>query len=111
MQDIILTNKYSHDGDILEAKQIWVYEVLVALGAEENILAEEENDFVKQHLSTLGIEVWNKVDEVDILRNDKLVAQWKKPKLIVKTDKDGQYYEIHLKQWALPFQMNRRKNE
>jgi hypothetical protein len=51
--------------------------------------------------------VWDKVSgEVDILRKGKLVAQWKQPKLkLIKEAPGKYYYEIHLNEWALPFQM------
>jgi hypothetical protein len=106
MSTIILADRRDEQKVISEEKEIWVYNILVALGADEDILAEIKKEDMSEYLSMLELEVWNKVSgEVDIFRKGKLVAQWKQPilKLIKKVPK--YYYEIHLNEWALPFQM------
>lgn len=108
MSEIILVNSEDVTSTIEEERSIWVIKVLKAFGANENRL---QDDDVKEYLMGLKLELWNNLADqtVDILRDGKLVAQWKVPKLIRKKETNGYYYEIHLNEWAVPFQMNRRK--
>ena len=110
MSSIILADRYDEQNIINEEKTIWVYDVLVALGADEDVLSSIEEDKMSEYLSILEMEVWNNFDgTVDIYRKGKLVAQWKVPKLkLIKEAKGKYYYEIHLDEWALPFQIKRR---
>lgn len=108
MSEIILVNIEDLTDTIEEEKTSWTFKVLKAFGAKEERL--KEND-VKEYLISLKLEVWDNLSErtIDIFRDKKLVAQWKPPKLIRKRENDEYYYEIHLNEWALPFQMSRRK--
>lgn len=106
MSTIILADRRDEQKVINEEKEIWVYDVLVALGADEDILAEIEKKDMSEYLSILELEVWDKINgEIDIFRKKKLVAQWKQPKLKLIKKALECYYEIHLNEWALPFQM------
>jgi len=107
MSSVILADKRDEQKIINEEREIWVFNVLVALGADEDILVEIKKEDMSEYLAIMELEVWDKVNgEVDILRKGKLVAQWKQPKLVlVKEVPDKYYYEIHLNEWALPFQM------
>lgn len=109
MSSIILADRCDLQRIIKEEKKDWVYNVLIALGADKNILASNED--ISEYLSLLEIEVWDNIsaNTVDISRKGKLVAQWKIPKFkLVKEGKNKFYYEIQLNEWALPFQMRRR---
>jgi hypothetical protein len=109
MIDFILINTEDLTDTVKEEKQLWLIKVLVALGAREDLLNEDDR---RDHLSSIGLEVWSNVkdDSIDIFRYNKLVAQWKTPKLIkVKEGKGKFYYEIHLNEWALPFQIKTRR--
>ena len=109
MGSIILADRGDENKIIEEEKQLWVYKVLLALGANEEVLGEAEDAEVREYLSALNLEIWNKYDgSIDILRGDKIVAQWKPPELILIKDKPKWYYEIHIQEWALPFQMENR---
>jgi hypothetical protein len=106
--EIILVNSEDVTDTIEEEKRNWALKVLKAFGANEKRLQEDD---VKEYLMSLKLELWNNLSDqtIDILRDGKLVAQWKVPKLIRKKENNGFYYEIHLNEWALPFQMNRRR--
>ncbi|MFA5048781.1 MAG: hypothetical protein WC516_07180 [Patescibacteria group bacterium] len=110
MSDIILVNRGNEQKVIVEEKEKWVYQVLFALGVAEEILVELSNREVVDFLNTVGIEIFDGLGEasIKIWKNEKLVAEWKAPKLILKKEKDEYYYEIHLNEWALPFQMARK---
>lgn len=109
MNNIILVNKEDLFETIEEEKSIWVFEVLVALGIEEDKLANLSDWDLKIFLAQNEIEIWGKPKgEVDILRSDKLVAQWKEPKFVVKSDEEGKFYEVKLNHWALPFQVKKK---
>lgn len=108
MSEIILVNTEDVTDTIQEEKSSWVNKVLVALGANEERLKEYD---AREYLMGLQLEVWNNLPDgtVDIHRDGKLVAQWKVPKLIkIKEEKNKYYYEIHLNEWALPFQIRRK---
>lgn len=108
MSEIILVNTEDLTKTIEEEKDLWVDKVVVALGANRDRLKDDD---VKDYLMSLRLEVWSNLSDgtVDILRDGKLVGQWKAPKLIKRKEPNESYYEIHLNEWALPFQMQRRK--
>lgn len=109
MSSIILADRCDLQNILKEEKKNWVYNVLVALGADKDILVSNKD--MSEYLSLLEIEVWNNIgtNAVDIFRKGKLVAQWKNPKFrLIKEEKNKYYYEIQLNEWALPFQMKRR---
>jgi len=110
MSSVILADRYDAQNIIDEEKEVWVYNVLVALGADEDILTSIPKEEMSEYLSLLEMEVWNNANStVDIFRKGKLVAQWKVPKLkLIKEGRNKYYYEIQLDEWALPFQMQRR---
>jgi len=110
MSSIILADRYDEQKIISEEKEIWVYNVLVALGADEDILSSIPKKDMAEYLTLLEMEVWDNVDStIDIYRKGKLVAQWKIPKLkLIREGKNKYYYEIQLDEWALPFQMQRK---
>ena len=110
MSSIVLANKGSEQKIIEEEKAEWVFQVLLGLGVPEEILVELSYEEIINYLDSIGIEIFNSVEEVEIIREDKIVAQWKSPKLIlIKEGPKKYYYEIHLNEWALPFQMSWRK--
>lgn len=106
----IITERYNEKKVINEEKEKWIKKVLVALGADEDILNSlKKEDFIG-YFSILEIEVWRNYDDtVNIIKKGKLVAQWKIPniKLIKKNNK--LYCEIKFNNWALPFQINNKK--
>lgn len=111
MSDTILADKGDEQKVISEEKAEWVFQVLLGLGVAEDILVKLSNEDIVNYLATIGIEIFNiKNESIDIFRENKLVAQWKQPKLIlIKEGSRKYYYEIHLNEWALPFQMQKRK--
>lgn len=113
MGSIILSNRGDEQKIIQEEKSEWVFQVLLGLGVAEEILIELSNEDIVNYLESIRIEVISNIssDGVDIYREEKIVAQWKKPKLIlIKEKRNKYYYEIHLNEWALPFQMKKRKH-
>jgi len=112
MSNIILVNRGEEQKVIKEEKEEWIYQVLMALGIAEEILVELNNEDLISYLTSLGIEIFDNYDEsIDIYRNGKTVAQWKEPKLIMRKEDKQYYYEIHLDEWALPFQMEKRRKK
>lgn len=114
---IILADRTDELPAVEEERQAWLQKVLVALGADKDII-KDNTIGAKNHIESLGLDVVLKRDEIDIFRyefeeidgrfveKDKyLVAQWFEPKFILKTDGKDKYYEIHIDEWALPFQM------
>lgn len=108
---IILANRFEEQKVIEEERDLWVFNVLVAIGADEDILSESDLEDLKEYLRMLDIEVEKHLGNcnVDIFKDSKLIAQWKQPDLILKKDEDGTYYyEIRTNDWALPLQGNER---
>ncbi len=107
---------------IEEERQAWLRRVLVALGADEEVISHNTLE-AKRHISGLLLDVETHPDgSVDIARLEiqvvveegkekpletgrKLVAQWMPPKLVRVKDRPRDYYRIDLREWALPFQM------
>jgi len=110
MSYVVLADRRDEQKVIREEKEVWIYDVLVALGADEDILASVPERDMAEYLALLEIEVWHNADSTtDILRKGKLVAQWQRPNLIlVKEGKNKYYYKIQINEWALPFQTQQR---
>jgi len=109
---------------IEEERQNWLHRVLIALGADEEIISENTLE-AKQHISQLGLDVETHSDgSIDIARLElsfvkvpgkegeipvetgrRFVAQWMLPQLVRIKEKPKDYYIITLREWALPFQM------
>jgi hypothetical protein len=107
---------------IEEERQNWLRRVLIALGANENIIATNTLE-AKRHVSQLSLDVESNSDgsiniariEVSILKapegetpvetGRRLVAQWMPPQLVRVKEMPKDYYIITLREWALPFQM------
>lgn len=102
---VVLADRCDEHRVVELEKQKWLHEVLVALGANADVLETGGMD-ARDHIAALELEVWeNGSGEIDIERRGKRVAQWKEPKFIlIKETPDKWYYEIHLNEWALPFQ-------
>jgi hypothetical protein len=111
MDNIILVDKGDEQKVIAEEKEEWVYQVLLALGVAEEILVDLNNDDIVSYLTSIKVEIFDNCDgTIDIMREGKVVAQWKVPELIlVKEGPRKYYYEIHINEWALPFQMSKRE--
>ncbi len=110
MSDIVLADKGDEQKIIAEEKEEWIYQVLMALGVPEEILIELNNNDIVGYLTSVEIEIFSNYDDtIDILREGKIVAQWKQPKLVlIKEGFNKYYYKIHINEWALPFQMAKR---
>jgi len=105
-----------------EEKRAWLQRVLIAFGADENIISNNTLG-TKRHLTQLGLDVVSHFDgSIDIARFEtavvqtpdgevpvesgrRLVAQWLPPKLVRMREKPKDFYMITLNEWALPFQM------
>ena len=102
---VLLADRLDEQRVIDLERQKWLHEVLIALGADAEIIEAGGLD-AKNHLAAYELEVWETYfGTIDIHRKGKLVAQWKVPKIIViKETAEKWYCEIHLNEWALPFQ-------
>lgn len=114
---------------IAEERQNWLHRVLIALGADKEIISSNTMG-AKRHLAELDLIVWRHVDgmiriyrpqyawvempgelegsvtEAPIETDKKLLAEWRPPTLIKVREGNGrQHYRITLREWALPFQM------
>jgi hypothetical protein len=107
---VILANKEDYQKVINEEKEEWIYQVLIGLGVNEELLINSTNEEIISHLTSLGIEILDFLDieNIKIMRENKIVAEWKYPKLILKKENSKLYYEIYINEWALPFQMKNR---
>jgi hypothetical protein len=103
---------------IEEEKQLWLHKVLIALGANKEIISKNTIE-AKRHLSVLNLDVdmhtngFVEIVRLEFLSNNeetktigrKVIAQWFPPKLIKIKNSPKDYYRIVLNEWALPFQM------
>lgn len=108
---IILCDRGDEYKVVEEEKMDWVREVLIALGIDAEVIDQNDDMALKHCMEVRDIEVWKNIStgHVEILRGDKIVAQWKPPKLTLKKETPNKwYYEIKLDEWALPFQMKKR---
>jgi len=113
---------------IAEERQNWLSRVLVAFGMDEDMAARDTFES-KQSLMMLGLDVWRgsngtirifrpeyatfevpdeqegSVREVDVERNQKVVAEWHPPEIVrIREALGKEHYRITLKEWALPLQ-------
>ena len=108
MSTVLLADRCDEQRIIDLERQKWLHEILVALGADKATIEAGGMD-AKDHLVALALEVWENADgTIDVKRGEKLVAQWKLPKLVlIKETAEKWYYEIHLNEWAQPFQVRK----
>jgi len=100
---IILADRGDEQKVIKEEREEWVNKVLISLGITQEIFQEREQ--CRNYMLSLDIEMWeNEKKEITIYHRDKLVAEWKQPKLVLIKEPKSMYYEIHLKCWARPLQ-------
>jgi len=126
----VLTDIGDEEQVIAEERQDWLQRVLVALGADEGLIAENSME-AKEHLMMLGIDVWRyvdgsikvvrpnyttfevpsedperQVDEIDVSVGHKVIAEWNVPEIVrIKESPGKAHSQIKLREWALPFQM------
>ena len=117
--EIILCNLSDANNIILEARSEWINNVFDILNIPDEVFNVNDIRSYRMNMEELGIEViLDSNGEVNVYRKvwhddgfnagwlpvtDKdLVAQWKTPERIMRTD-DGKnvYYEIHLKSWSI----------
>lgn len=112
MSQVILCNRGDEHEIIEEEKVIWIRDVLVAIGVPEDIVDDEDKMTLKHYLDAHMIDVWQNLEDgsATVHRDDKLIGEWKYPKLTLKQEGKGKwFYEIKLQEWALPFQMKERR--
>lgn len=110
MSIVILADRGDEQKIIIEEKEKWVNQVLLAIGIEETVLNNLPREEVVEYLNSQYIEVIDNLGEesIDIFKNSKKIASWSSPKIILRKENNKYFYEIHLKEWALPFQMLRK---
>lgn len=111
-QEVILCNRGDEHEIIEEEKVIWIRDVLMAIGVPESIIEDEDGMVLKHYLDAHAIDVWQNLEDGSavIQRDDKLIGEWKYPKLTLKQEaRNKWYYEIRLNEWAVPFQMKERR--
>lgn len=95
MREIILSDRYNTIDIIKEAKEEWVYNLLIILGMSHDDLHSGDIELLKKY----DIQVWDHLDngDVEVIQNNVLVGKWYAPELVLKYDeKNNLYYEIHL---------------
>jgi hypothetical protein len=95
MKKIILADRYDANIIIQEEKEYWVIEMLLLLGVKNDEIENINHDA----LYKCNIQVWDCMDngDVEIKKENILVAKWYAPKLLPKYNSDNSiYYEIHL---------------
>lgn len=117
---VILSDMGDEREVIDEERQKWLQRVLIAFGADKNIISKNTLE-ARRHVSSLNLDVETHSDgSIDIFRikissvmgnedslietNRQLVGQWLEPKIIRIKEKPRDYYRITLNEWALPFQ-------
>lgn len=97
MSTVILADKGDEQKIIDEEKAEWVFQELLAILIDQNIdpeVAEEmvvelDNSELITHFTSLEVEIFNHPDgSTDIMRKNKIIAQWKPPKLTMRVEKD-----------------------
>lgn len=97
MSTIILADKGDEQKIINEEKAEWIFQELLAILIDQDIdpeVAEEmivelDNSELTTYFTSLEVEIFNHADDsTDIIRKDKVIAQWKPPKLTMHVEKD-----------------------
>lgn len=112
MSQAILCNRGDEHDIIEEERSIWIRDVLIAIGVDPEIIDDDDRMVLKHYLDAHAIDVWQNLEDgsATIHRDDKLIGEWKYPKLTLKKEaRNKWYYEIKLNEWALPFQMKERR--
>jgi hypothetical protein len=108
---------------VVEERQAWLQRVLVALGADGEVISRNTLE-AKRQVSQLGLDVETHPDgsiniarlkisitvdaegkEVPVETDRQMVAQWLPPTRVRIREGSKEHYRITLREWALPFQM------
>jgi hypothetical protein len=122
--EIILCNLSDANETIIEIRDEWVIEVLLALGVSEDTIelgfdSAGRDDYIYE-MNELGISVeLYSNGEVDVYKKvwvngdieensgwlpptkQHLVAQWKNPERVRRVKGNEVYYELHLREWSV----------
>lgn len=119
MSDVVLCNISDSQEVIEEARADWINDIFDALEIPDEVFDVDDIRDYRLNMNDLGIEiVLHSNGEVDVykkvwhetandagwlpINDDQLVAQWKTPERIMRTEKDGSlYYEIHFDEWSI----------
>jgi hypothetical protein len=97
MSTIILADKGDEQKIIEEEKAEWVFQELLAILIDFNIepkVAEEmvvelDNSELITYLTSLEVEIFDSTEgSVEIVKKGKTIAQWKRPKLTMRVEKN-----------------------
>lgn len=86
-----------------EGKQIFMIQLLVALGLTEEHFDNPTSDETQEYMKRAIIEVYDYLGthETDILKDREVVAQWKESKVLRIRENDGkEYYRVHFNFWS-----------
>ena len=97
MSTVILADKGDEQKIIEEEKAEWVFQELLAILIDQDIdpeVAEEmvvelDNSELITYFTSLEVEIFNHADgSTDVIRKDKVIAQWKPPRITMRVEKD-----------------------
>ena len=100
---IVMCDVEDLEETIDEGKQIFMIQLLVALGLTEEHFENPNSDETQEYMKRAIIEVYDHLGtyETDILKDREIIAQWKEPKIRRIREKDGkEYYRVHFNFWS-----------
>lgn len=101
----ILSDRYGYQQAVDELKEQWLYELLLHIGVEEEVLEEWDSSNIVELFFDNNIEVVNypSFGGVMVTCEDEVIGEWGGPELELKKDHEtGElYYEITIECWSI----------
>ena len=100
----ILTDHVTDKSEIEEAKQAWLRDLLLYLGADTEWLDTAPRDLAVEYFVENDLEIirHTSIEALEIKHQGELVGEWGGPSFYLKEDTDGSlYYEVEIEHWSI----------
>jgi hypothetical protein len=103
MKITLMTDRFGYQKAIEEQRDEWIENLLLFLGIDIQLLLNKDKSLFVLHLFQNKIEILEDLRNgfVQIKSESEVVGIWDSPKLTLKTDNGGFYYEIELNYWSI----------
>lgn len=99
----ILTDLAGYHDDVESLRQNWIFDTLVAIGFEEDLIRDMSDSDLFDFLIRSGVEIsyYPRFGGSDIKLDGELVGEWAGPEFSVEFDeKNKPYYRITIEHWT-----------
>jgi len=101
----ILADRYGYMSTVEELKEEWLFDLLIHVGIEQEVLEAWDNSNIVQLFFDNHIEIINypSFGGIMVTYKGEVVGEWGGPELVMKYDHEiGEpYYEITIENWSI----------